>query len=58
MQKWILWEKVVRGRRWNAKRGSATLMVCHSGIWRDGDDNDGDDNDGDGGNDGIAHWLS
>ena len=55
MQKWILWEKVVRGRRWNAKRGSATLMVCHSasGIWRDGDDNDGD-----GGNDGIDHWLS
>ena len=55
MQKWILWEKVVRGRRWNAKRGSATLMVCHSasGFWRDGD---GDDNDG--GNDGIDHWLS
>ena len=55
MQKWILWEKVVRGRRWNAKRGSATLMVCHSasGIWSDGD---GDDSDG--GNDGIDHWLS
>ena len=55
MQKWILWEKVVRGRRWNAKRGSATLMVCHSasGICRDGD---GDDSDG--GNDGIDHWLS
>ena len=54
MQKWILWEKVVRGRRRNAKRGSATLMVCHSGFWRDGDDNDDDDDS----NDGSDHWLS